>query len=126
MVNPPPMTLAQPDPAGLVSGVCDESAVPSASVKVSSIRYAAPTTQPTIVLIHSQMICLHPLPEMVYMLPLGLSCLSLAPCLAQRFAIAGCLAYMYLRCLAERKGMGHLTLTIARRHPSRARLPPLP
>src|SRR3990167_3572462 len=78
MVNPPPMTLAQPDPAGLVSGVCDESAVPSASVKVSSIRYAAPTTQPTIVLIHSQMICLHPLPEMVYMLPLGLSCLSLA------------------------------------------------
>src|SRR3990172_1761406 len=81
MVNPPPMTLAQPDPAGLVSGVCDESAVPSASVKVSSIRYAAPTTQPTIVLIHSQMICLHPLPEM---------------------------AYMYLRCLAERKGMGHI------------------
>src|SRR3970040_2709790 len=78
MVNPPPMTLAQPDPAGLVSGVCDESAVPSASVEVSSITYAAPTTQPTIVLIHSQMICLHPLPEMVYMLPLGLSCLSLA------------------------------------------------
>src|SRR3989337_545316 len=33
---------------------------------------------------------------------------TLVPCLAQRLAIAGCFQNMNLRCLADRKGIGHL------------------
>src|SRR3989337_3563886 len=72
------MGIAHDDPPGAVSGTWLGKVTLSVSVKVSSIRYAAPTTHPRIVLIQLQRACLHPLPEMVYMLPLGLSVFSLA------------------------------------------------
>src|SRR3990167_5196674 len=72
------MGIAHDDPPGAVSGTWFGKVTLSVSVKVASIRYAVPTTQPTIVLIQLQRACLHPLPEMVYMLPLGLSVFSLA------------------------------------------------